>query len=474
MDAHAGKMWSQKSTGSFQKGLFVAEPLYAPIQQNGPPDADLQAQIDDLRLALQDWRRTRAYSQPTEERLAQITLQCARMVESWEQMEQSRTFGSPALDDPRPGPRAIESQVQLDPRDKIRAIERSIEHELEALRDGPEDPDRQLREQAVKLAESCVAAANLTVQSFARAESRLAALEQDLQGRMTQLSQDLQSVVAELRQARPPSLPGAAAAFPLESVMRIHEELRDDAASSPSETRNSPPTRALPPSAESSTALTARVDSLERVVSAQASEPHASPAWRRQYTVMALAALAGMVLFGVWLQRRVDTRLGEAAARVTAAERQRDATTAETNTRLAATREEASREIAAARQSAAQAQTVGNVLAAPDLVRYWLTGVDANARSFAQVLFSRSRGMVFSATRLPAPGAGKTYQLWLVTRGGAVSGGLIRPDRSGRVTLALETVPLSADRRLAGAFVTLEPEGGSPQPSAEPMMVRGQ
>ncbi|MEO5898068.1 MAG: anti-sigma factor [Vicinamibacterales bacterium] len=454
----------------------MAEPLHAPIQQNPPPDSDLQAQIDDLRQALQDWRRTRAYSQPTEERLAQITLQCARMVESWEQMEQSRTPGAPALEDPRPGPRAIESQVQPDPRDRIRAIERSIEHEWEALRDGNEEPDRQLREQAVKLAESCVAAANLTVQSFARAESRLAALEQDLQGRMTQLSQDLQSVVAELRQARPQSLPGAAAAFPLESVMRIHEELRDsDGTTPPSRTLDPAAPPALPESNESGTALAARVESLERVVNTAATETAQSGSgWRRQYTIGAVATLAAIVLFGVWLQRRVDTSLSDAAARVTAAERQRDATTAETSTRLAATREEASREIAAARQSAAQAQTVGNVLAAPDLVRYWLTGADANARAFAQVLFSRSRGMVFSASRLPAPGAGKTYQLWLLTRGGPVSGGLITPDTSGRVTLALETVALGADRRLTGALVTLEPEGGSPQPSADQRLVRVQ
>ncbi|MHC4055878.1 hypothetical protein, partial [Bradyrhizobium sp. 25ACV] len=53
-----------------------------------------------------------------------------------------------------------------------------------------------------------------------------AALEHDLQGRMEQLSRDLQSLVTELRSARPQSLPGAAA-FPLESVMRIHEELRE-------------------------------------------------------------------------------------------------------------------------------------------------------------------------------------------------------------------------------------------------------
>ena len=76
---------------SQQKGPIVAESVDAPIRRNDPRPQDFQAQIEDLRTALQNWRRTREYSQPTEERLAQITVQCARTVETWQQMEQRRS-----------------------------------------------------------------------------------------------------------------------------------------------------------------------------------------------------------------------------------------------------------------------------------------------------------------------------------------------------------------------------------------------
>jgi hypothetical protein len=171
-----------------------------------------------------------------------------------------------------------------------------------------------------------------------------------------------------------------------------------------------------------------------------------------------------VALFGLWMQRRVDARLNDAALQVAAAERERDATTA-------ATREEAARQVADARQSAARAQIVGNVLAAPDLVRYWLIGTDAGSRAYARVLFSRSRGMVFSASRLEPAGAGRTYQLWLTTRGGPVSAALISPDADGRVTFATD-VPLTVPSRLTGALLTLEAEGGRSEPSADHVLIK--
>lgn len=423
----------------------MAKPADAPIRKDDPRGADLQTQIDDLRIALQDWRRTREYSQPSEERLAQITVQCARMVESWQQMEQRQ---------------GAAARLEPDSVERLRALERSIEHEWEALGEGHDEPGQ--LSNAASLAESCIAAANLTLRGFARTESRLAALEQDLQGRMAQLSLDLQSVVAELRSARPQALPGPAPAFPLESVMRIHEELResDATAGAGADALKPGPVRALPPSADASTALTARLDSLERAVGNAAAAPPVTTR-RTQYLVVALVvALAASGLFSLWTQRRVDARLNDAAARVSAA----DATTA-------ATREEAARQVADARQAAAQAQVVGNVLAAPDRVRYWLGGIGANSRAYAQVLFSRSRGMVFSASRLSPPEAGKTYQLWLLTRGGPVRAGLMTPDSAGRVTLATD-VPLTLPGRLTGALVTLEPAGGGSQPSEDKVLVR--
>jgi hypothetical protein len=450
----------------------VAEPVHAPILKSDPQGADLQTQIHDLSMALQNWRRTREYSQPTEERLAQITVQCARMVDAWQEME--RRNGGAVDPSARNGEwGGVESHLQKETAERIRALERTIEHEWEALRDDQDEPVRQLPEPAASAGGDSVAA-DLTLRGIARTEARLAALEQDFHGRMEQLSRDLHAVVAELRNSRPGLGTAAPAAFPLESVMRIHEELREPEAT-PGEGPALKPgaTRAIPGSTEPATALTARVESLERAVE-KAVPPQPTAAWRPLYVVVGLiAALAGMALFGVWMQRRVDTRLNEAAGRVEAAERQRDATMAATREEAARTRDEAARQVAEARQSAAQARIVGDVLAAPDRLRYWLTAADLNAasRAYAQVLFSRSRGVVFSASRLPSAGDGKTYQLWLLTPSGAVSAGLINPDTAGRVTLATE-VPSTVQGRVTGALVTLEAAGGGTQPSAERVLVR--
>ena len=98
-------------------------------------------------------------------------------------------------------------------------------------------------------------------------------------------------------------------------------------------------------------------------------------------------------------------------------------------------RADAERISAAERSTSAAAQTMSAVLAAPDLIRYGLTGVDGPAT--AQLLWSRSRGLVLSAARLPALAAGSTYQVWLLTSDGAISAGVIAPDESGRATLVI-------------------------------------
>jgi hypothetical protein len=136
---------------------------------------------------------------------------------------------------------------------------------------------------------------------------------------------------------------------------------------------------------------------------------------------------------------------------------------------LAQKQDEAARELAAAQQLATRAQTIGDVLAAPDLIRYPLQGRDALASASGQMLWSRSRGFVFSASGVPAPPKDATYQMWLLIRGGAVSGGTFVPDSGGRVTIA--DVP-KVPPPMLGAIVTMEPKGGSETPSGEPLLAR--
>jgi hypothetical protein len=64
---------------------------------------------------------------------------------------------------------------------------------------------------------------------------------------------------------------------------------------------------------------------------------------------------------------------------------------------------------------------------------------------------------------LPQPPEGKAYQLWFVTTDKPVSAGMIRPDETGHGFLATD-VPSNV-RTVVAAAITLEPSGGSLQPT---------
>jgi anti-sigma-K factor RskA len=67
---------------------------------------------------------------------------------------------------------------------------------------------------------------------------------------------------------------------------------------------------------------------------------------------------------------------------------------------------------------------------------------------------------------LPAPPSDKDYQLWYVTKGEKISAAVFRTDEQGRTVLKL-TLPPEALAGLAATAVTLEPRGGSPQPTGK-------
>jgi anti-sigma-K factor RskA len=84
---------------------------------------------------------------------------------------------------------------------------------------------------------------------------------------------------------------------------------------------------------------------------------------------------------------------------------------------------------------------------------------DSAAKVYWDVQGSR---WVVSAELPPAP-EGKVYQLWFVTASRNVSAGLIRPDKSGH---GFTVVQLPSNiTQLQAAAITLEPEGGSQQPT---------
>jgi anti-sigma-K factor RskA len=111
------------------------------------------------------------------------------------------------------------------------------------------------------------------------------------------------------------------------------------------------------------------------------------------------------------------------------------------------------------------------VLMAPDMNKVDLAGQPVAPAAAARAFWSRSQGVVFAATKLPALPAGKTYQLWLVPASGApLSAGLIAPDAQGNATVHFPT-PQNTPDKVAALAVTLEPEGGVPAPTGDKYLV---
>jgi len=111
-----------------------------------------------------------------------------------------------------------------------------------------------------------------------------------------------------------------------------------------------------------------------------------------------------------------------------------------------------------------------NIINAPDVVRINLAGQPDAPAASAHVFMSAKRGMVLVADKLPALAAGKTYQLWVVTKKAPVSIGTFAVAADGSVT---GTMPISSEASLdpVAVAVTIEPAGGVPAPTGPKVLV---
>ncbi len=190
-----------------------------------PTIDEVQAQIDRLNRTIREWRDQQAPQGPAEDRLSKLGDRGADILSRWEATDQRYSQAVNEIEERLAAWGAMESRLHRDALERVRGFERTMQGEWQSLRQMHEEPLRQLQEQAAALGETCVAAANLSLRGYERAEARLATLENDLRTQLTLLSQEVRTALVEVRRA---ALPPAAAAepFPLDSVMRLHEELR--------------------------------------------------------------------------------------------------------------------------------------------------------------------------------------------------------------------------------------------------------
>ncbi|MEV6201468.1 anti-sigma factor [Streptomyces sp. NPDC051771] len=114
-----------------------------------------------------------------------------------------------------------------------------------------------------------------------------------------------------------------------------------------------------------------------------------------------------------------------------------------------------------ARQTEERLETVSGVLAAPDART--VHGRTTNGAVATVVSSSLQNRAVFAATGLPAPAEGHTYQLWLDHEGTMRPAGFVQADG----TVLLDGDPADA----TGVGLTLEPAGGSAQPTTQPLLL---
>ncbi len=117
------------------------------------------------------------------------------------------------------------------------------------------------------------------------------------------------------------------------------------------------------------------------------------------------------------------------------------------------------------KESAASAELaqINSVLSAPSARVLQLEGQEPAPGSSATIYWDvQGNRWVVTADLPPAP-EGRVYQLWFVTPEAKISAGLIQPDPAGHGFIALQFP--SDIGPLAAAAITLEPEGGSEQPT---------
>lgn len=103
------------------------------------------------------------------------------------------------------------------------------------------------------------------------------------------------------------------------------------------------------------------------------------------------------------------------------------------------------------------------LLSAPDSVELRLAGQAVAPGARGRAFLSRSRGLLFAATNLPAVPDNRVYQLWYLTSSAPVSAGLLSPDAQGNLTVSFASA--EAASAATGMAVSLEPAGGVPAPT---------
>ena len=183
-----------------------------------------------------------------------------------------------------------------------------------------------------------------------------------------------------------------------------------------------------------------------RILASAGAAPQPGWHWRTAWQSAAAVALVAVAVL-VYAGRRSAAELAASAAET------------------ASFREEAARRAA----EAAELRDSLNLLRAPE-TREVTFGAGKPAPARGRVFVNPSAGVLLIASNLPAPPAGKIYEMWIIPKGGKPApAGLFASGADGSaVYLYRTTVTLATTGAIA---VTLEAAGGVDAPTTQPVIV---
>jgi anti-sigma-K factor RskA len=112
---------------------------------------------------------------------------------------------------------------------------------------------------------------------------------------------------------------------------------------------------------------------------------------------------------------------------------------------------------------ATELEQVNLVLGSPQRSVIAMAGLEAAPNASGNIYWDHQKNRWVVTANLPPAPAGKVYQLWMVTPDAKISAGLIEPDPRGHGFVVVDVPPNVS--QIQAAAITLEPQGGSPQPT---------
>ena len=172
--------------------------------------------------------------------------------------------------------------------------------------------------------------------------------------------------------------------------------------------------------------------------------------------MLAAAACLLVAVWSVWRQARLGDELERLGT-------ERD--------RLAGQVEGLDQQLSAARSETQRMAEALAIITAPGGQAVQLAGLDPSPGASGNTFIDRQHGRaVFYARNLPALQPDRTYQLWWIEDGKPVSAGTFDVDEGGAGVVRVER--LAPSGQIQAWAVTIEPEGGVPQPTGA-MVLKG-